>query len=258
MKRAWSTCVIFCALTAALGCRSSSPDWNGTWKLDPAKSSQGPLITISISPDGEYRYDNGAWSFTFRCDGKDQTIGKNRTQACVEGKGTTLDLTRKENGEKTNAYHWELSADGRVLTATATAFRPSGPDTTTEVVASRVSDSNGFAGQWRDTGYLQRHADLTLRFDSQTFHLSYPSAGQYVDAPLDGVDAAVQGPRAPDGMTYSVRLAGRREIHTLTKRNGRAPIEGSLELSKDGSTITASWWNPDQPSNKTTLVYEKK
>ena len=47
------------------------------------------------------------------------------------GNATTLDLTRKENGAKTNAYHWELSADGRVLTATATAFRPSGPVTTT-------------------------------------------------------------------------------------------------------------------------------
>ena len=207
--------VLALAFTSACNARQPSPDWNGTWRLNPAKSSQGPLVTISILADGEYRYDNGASSFTFRCDGKDQPIGNNRTQACVEGNATTLDVTRKENGEKTNAYHWELSADGRVLTATATEFRPGGSVTTSEVVASRVSDSNGFAGQWRDTGYLQRHAGLTLRLDRQTLHLSYPSGGQYVDAPFDGADVAVQGPHAPDGIAYSVRLAGPREMGTF-------------------------------------------
>jgi hypothetical protein len=258
MKRAWFSWVVFCALAATLGCRAPSPDWNGTWKLNLSRSSyQNLVVTILISADGEYRYDNGRSSFTFRCDGKDQTIGKNRTQACVKGSATTLDLTREENGAKTNAYHWELSADGSVLTATATAFRPSGP-VTSQVVASRISGSNGFAGQWRDTGYLQEHADLTLRLDSHTFHLSYPSAGQYVDAPFGGADAAVQGPHAPEGLTYSVWLSGQREIHTLTRRNGKAPIQGSLELSKDGSTITDSWWNPDRPTDKGTFVCEKK
>jgi hypothetical protein len=163
MRSAWFSWVVFCALTATLGCRAPSPDWSGTWKLDPSKSYQGPLVTISISADGEYRYDDGGSSFTFRCDGKDRPIGKNRTQACVKGSATTLDLTRKENGAKMNAYHWELSADGKVLTAIVTAFRPSGPVTTSQVVASRVSGSSGIAGQWRDTSYLQRHADMILR-----------------------------------------------------------------------------------------------
>jgi hypothetical protein len=169
-----------------------------------------------------------------------------------------LDLTRKENGAKTNAYHWELSSGGKVLTSTATVFRPSGPVITSQIVASRMSGSNDFAGQWQDTSYLQRHADLTLRLDSQTFHLSYPSAGQYVDAPFDGVDAAVQGPHAPEGVTETVRLVGRREISTLTKRNGKALTQGSLELSDDGRVITESWWNPSQPADKGTFVYERK
>lgn len=251
--------VLASALTSACNAQQPSPDWNGTWKLSPSKNSyQGPVVTISISADGEYGYDDGGSSFTFRCDEKDRPIGKKRTQACVKGSETTLDLTREENGAKTNAYHWELSADGKVLTATATAFRPSGPVTTSQVVASRISGSEGFAGQWRDTSYLQRHADMSLRLDSQTLHLSYPSAGQYVDAPFDGVDGAVQGPHAPEGVTYSVRLVGRREIATLTKRNGKVLTQGSLELSDDGRVITHSWWNPDRPTDKGTFVYEKK
>jgi hypothetical protein len=99
---------------------------------------------------------------------------------------------------------------------------------------------------------------MTLRLDSQTLHIGYSSAGQYIDAPLDGVDAAVHGPHAPEGMTYSVRLAGRREILTLAKRNGKPLIQGSLELSGDGRVITESWWNPDRPTDKGVFVYEKQ
>jgi hypothetical protein len=252
--------VVFCALAVTLGgCRAPSPDWNGTWKLNPSKSNfQGPIFIISISADGEYRYDDGRSNFTFRCDGKDRPIGESRTRACVKSSATTLDLTQKENGVTTRANHWELSGAGKVLTVTATEFSPSGPVSTGQVVASRMSGSNDFAGQWQDPSYLQRHADMTLRLDSQTLHISYPNAGQYVDAPFNGVEAAVHGPHAPEGVTYTVRLVGRREISTLTKRNGKTLTQGSLELSAAGRVITESWWTPGQPADKGMFVYERK
>jgi uncharacterized OB-fold protein len=258
MRNGWLGCVILSALAATIGCRSSSPDWNGTWKVNPSKSSfQGPILTISISADGEYRYDDGSSSLTFRCDGKDRPIEKNRSRACVKSSATVLDLIQKENGVKTRVNHWELSSGGTVLTWTSTALRPSGPVITAQIVASRMSGSNDFAGQWRDTSYLQRHADMTLRIDSQTLHISYPSAGQYIDAPFDGVDAAVHGPHAPEGVTYTVRLVGRREISILTKHNGQPLTQESLALSDDGKVITYSWWKPDQPADKGTFVYER-
>jgi hypothetical protein len=259
MRNACFAWVIFCALAATSACQTPSRDWTGTWKLNPSKSNfQGPILTISISADGEYRYDDGSLSFTFRCDGKDRPIENNRTRTCVKSSTTVLDLTQKKDGVKTSASHLELSAKGKVLTATATAFRPSGPVITMQVVASRMSGSNDFAGQWRDGSFLQRHADMTLTFDSRTLHIGYPSAGQYVDAPIDGVDAAVHGAHAPEGVTYSVRLAGRREISILTKRNGKPLTQESLELSDDGRVITYSWWDPARPADKGAFVYERK
>jgi hypothetical protein len=169
-----------------------------------------------------------------------------------------LDITQKEKGVKTSANRWELSADGKVFTSTATAFRPGGSIITSQTISSRLSGSNGFTGQWRDMSYLLRHADMTLRSDSQTVHIGYPSAGQYIDAPLDGVDTAVHGPHAPEGRTYAVRHAGRREFLYLTKRNGNVLTQGSLQLSNDGRIITDSWWNPDRPADKGTLVYDKR
>jgi hypothetical protein len=141
---------------------------------------------------------------------------------------------------------------------TATAFRPTGPVITGQIVASRVSGSNGFAGQWRDPSYLQQHTDMTLSPDTQTLQIGYPSAGQYIDALLDGADAPVRGPQAPEGLTDAVRLVRRREISILAKRNGKVTLQDSLELSSDGRVITFSWWNPDRPTDKGMFVYERK
>jgi hypothetical protein len=176
----------------------------------------------------------------------------------VKSSATELDLIQEENGVKTRVSHLELSAEGKVLTATATAFRPSGPVITSQVVASRMSGSNDLAGEWRDTTYLQRHADMTLRLDSQTLHISFPNTGQYIDELFDGLDAAMHGPKAPEGVIYAARLIGRRDISTLTKRDGNALTQGFLELSDDGRVVTESWWTPGRPADKGTLVYDKK
>jgi len=258
MKRVWCSRVVFCALAAILGCRAPSPDWSGTWNLNPTEGSfQGQVLTISISADSEYRFDEKS-SHSILCDGKDRPIGNNRTLVCVKGGINALDITIKENGVKTRATHDELSTDGKAFTTTVTEFRPSGPVITSQTVFSRLSGANGFAGQWLDTIYLQQHADMILRLDNQVLHIDYPSAGQQIDASLDGREAAVRGPHAPEGTTYSARSVGRHEIRTLTKRNGKVFTQGSLKLSNDGRIITELWWNPDRPADKGTLVYDKK
>jgi hypothetical protein len=98
-------------------------------------------MTISISPDGEYSFDENS-SHTLRCDGKDRLIGNNRTVVCVKSGVTALDITQKENEVKTRATHDELSTDGKVFTTTVTEFRPIGPVITAQIVFSRLSGSN--------------------------------------------------------------------------------------------------------------------
>lgn len=263
MRNAPFCWLAFCALAVTFGCRAPSrppsANWNGTWKLNlPESSYQGPVITVSISPHGEYRYDDGSSSFTFRCDGKNRPVGENRTRSCVKRSATALELVQKEDGLKTSARRWELSAGGSVLTATATTFRPNGPVITGEVIAQRISGLNDFAGQWRDESYVQEHAELTLSLDAQTLHIGYPNAGQYIDAPFDGAEVAVHGSHAPPAVTYAARLIGPREFLTLAKRDGKVVSQDSLQLSVNGRVITETWWNPDHPTGKSTFVYEKQ
>ena len=247
--------VVICALFLTQGCRTPSLDWTGKWKLNPTQSNYpGRILTISISADNEYSFDEKS-NHTIRCDGKNQPIGNNRTLICVKLGTTALEITLKENGVKTRATHDELSSDGKVFTTTVTEFRPNGP-VTSQIVFSRLTGADGFAGKWLDTIYLQQHADMTLRLDNQTLHIDYPGADQHIDAPVDGVEAAVRGSYA-DGTTFSARVAGRREFLTMTKRNGKVLSQGSLQLSNDGRIITDSWWSPDRPDYKGTLVYDK-
>lgn len=143
MRNTFFSWTIFCALTSLLGCRMPSSAWNGAWRLDPLNSIfHGPVFTISISTDGEYHYYDravGAAGFAFRCDGKYRPMGKGHTEACVKSSATALDLVRKENGVKTDASHWELSTNGKVLTLTRSTFGSSGPVVAGQVIASRIS-----------------------------------------------------------------------------------------------------------------------
>lgn len=214
-------------------------------------------MTISISADGEYRFDEKS-SHTLRCDGKDQGVGNNRTLTCVKSGSTALDISLRENGIETKATHDELSTDRKVFTTTVTEFRPNGPVITSKIVFSRLSGSNDFAGQWLDTIYLQQHADMTLRLDNQALHIDYPSVGQHIDAPLNGDEAAVRGPHVLEGATLAVRPAGNREFLIVTKVHGKVFTQSSLKLSNDGRIITDSSWTPGRPADKDTLVYEKK
>jgi hypothetical protein len=223
--------IVLFALIATLGCLAPSPDWNGTWKLNPTTSGyKGQVLTISILPDGEYRfYENSGR--TISCDGKERPIGNNRTGVCIKSGTTVLDITQKENGVKTRATHDEISTDGNAFTTTVTEFRPNGPVITSRIVFPRVSGSNGFEGKWRDTSFLREDADITLRLDNQVLHIDYSIAGQRIDAPLDGVESMVRGPLS--GMTYALRVAGRRRFLTATKRDGSVLNYGSLVLSRD-------------------------
>ena len=249
--------VVFWTIVSIIGCRAPTPSWTGTWQLNASKSSfHGQDITISISADGEYRYDNGTESTTFRCDGKFRPVGNERTQNCVKSSPTTLDKTRMENGHKTEIIHWVLSADGTSFTSTAIAFRNSRPEVIGKLVASRIAGSNGFAGRWRDSSFLQRHAGLTLRLDRQYLHIGSSNAG--VDAPLNGTEVAPHGPNSIAGMTYSVRQKGAREFVIQARLNGKEVRREFLTLSDSGKTITDFWSNSLQPTATATLVYEKR
>jgi hypothetical protein len=164
--------VSFFATTTTLSGQRLSPEWNGKWKLNPAKSSyQGPVLTISVSGKDEFRFYVHS-GVNVVCNGKRQPEANDRTITCVRVGTKALNMTLEENGLKTRTTHDELSRDGDFLITTVTVFQPNQLVTTHQIVYSRLSGLSGFPGQWRDTSYLLQPGDMTVRLDDKALHLA--------------------------------------------------------------------------------------
>ena len=234
--------------------------WNGTWKVNESKSSiPGPSFSVTVSPTGEFHLDNGTYSDSFRCDGKEYSAKPNRTMSCLQTSAFVIDTTSKENGVKVATTHWELSPNGRTLTLKKTSIHAGESVNPRETVYSRTSGSSiGFAGGWTNTKRLESRPQLVLALNQRSLHIAFSESGQYIDAPLDGSDAPMLGPGVPQGVTMAIRPHGAQEFLTLKKIGGKIVNEGSLRLSADGRILVEEYWSPSAPAQKAMLVYEKQ
>jgi hypothetical protein len=245
-------------LVAVPACRGLSPDWNGTWKLNPAMSDiPGPTITVSITPDGEYHNEAHGVASIFRCNGKEFAVGI-FTAHCTQQSDSEMEITFSNNS-KTRTVHWQVSPDGTVLTIKAIMVQADGSLKSKESRYTRTSGSNGFVGGWRNVDPLESTPSLwQIRVATQGLHYSFPQEHQQVDAVLDGTDAPVRGPAIPGGSSIALMERSPRELGMTKKRNGQVISVGYLRISADGGSLTETYWSPSSPSQKAVLVYEKQ
>lgn len=246
-------------LIPTVSCHGASPDWNGTWKLDPAKGDiPGPSIVVSISPDGMW-HDKGVSGPTanFRCDGKEYQATDILSIYCTQVDSSHVELTGFKNGSKLFVAHWELSPDGKMLLVKGTGFHPDGSVKVTEKRYTRTSGSSvGFAGGWRNVNPLEEAPSIQkISLQGHTLHRYLPANDRHLDVPLDGTDAALGEP--PDG-TFALEERGPREFSSKMKLHGQVVSVGYWQISADGHLLTESSWAPSSPDEKAVLVYEKQ
>lgn len=241
------------------GCQQVSSVWNGSWKLDQTKSSVPfPSFTITITPSGEYQYDNGTYGYTFRCDGRDYATSSGRTVSCLQGSALAIELTAKDATRVATA-HWGLSADGKVLTIKLPASQAGGSAKTKERVYVRLSGSpHGFAGEWKDQDLEARPHVLVLALKGSILHYAFPERDQYADLPLDGSDVPWQGPGIPPGVTVAIKPNGPYEFLTLRKFRGRITNRGYMRVGATGRTLIEEFWGSGRPDQRAVLTYEKQ
>jgi hypothetical protein len=79
---AWCAGVVLVA--AAVPCFGAGQSWDGTWKLNEAKSKfTGETLVIEDKGNGMMHYMSGNIAFDFACDGKPYTVIADRTFACT-------------------------------------------------------------------------------------------------------------------------------------------------------------------------------
>ena len=250
------------ALAAALTipALAGSASWNGTWKLNLAKSQMtGDSFTYSMNPNGTIHYTNGGTvAYNFACDGKDYTQIADYTTACKKVSATVYEGTDKQNGKVLSTWRRVLSADGKSMTITSTGMQPDGKTYTDVNTYERVSGTSGLAGEWKNVKATSNVAGtLTIALSGNTITLGYPAYKQSVTAKLDGSDAQLTGPTLPSGVMVSFKPMGSQQLSMVTKYKGKIFSEDTYTLSADGKTITDVTTTPGQ-SGKQTYVYEKQ
>lgn len=232
--------------------------WNGTWKLNQAKSHMtGDTYTLTKSGN-RYHMNAGSFQYDYACDGKDYPTIAGETVSCKET-ATTLDSTYKQNGKLDQTTHRQLDASGKSYTSTSIYFRPDGGKTVTKTTFVRVGKGSGIAGTWRSTSTSSNHVGtFTMRVDGNSMHFESPEDRMTWNGKLDGTPAAAHGPDMPNSLMVSERSEGPNKIVTEVMVGGKHVWHSEDTMGADHKSYTEIAWDPDKPNEKQTYVYDKQ
>ena len=255
-KRLFCACA---ALVLAVPSFAAGQSWNGTWKLNQAKSKMTGS-TVTITQDGKmYTLDTGSFKFSYACDGKDYNVLPDRTLSCT-GSGRSYTLTEKVKGKLYATIKREISADGNTLTDVTTGTKPDGTAFTDRETDTRVGSGSGMAGTWKSTVVKNSAPGVfILKVNGDVLHYENPGYKETSDAKLDGTPAPIQGPDAPAGLTVTNKYdGGSSKVRTSVYLNGKELGVDIMTLSADGKTITDVSWTPGKESEKQTYIYDRQ
>jgi hypothetical protein len=256
-------CRLYCMCAvmalAAAPCLASGSPWDGTWKLNEAKSKMtGSTVTITQS-DKMYTVDSGTFKFSFACDGKDYNLLPDRTISCTVS-GNSYTLVEKVNGKLYATIKRQISADGKTLTDVTSGKRPDGTAFTDHETDTRVGSGSGMAGTWKETAIKNSAPGVfILKVNGDVLHYENPGYKETSDAKLDGTPAPIKGPDAPAGLTVSNKYdGGSSKLASSVSLNGKELGRDVMTLSADGKTISDVYWTPGKESEKQTYVYDRQ
>ena len=258
-------CVYLCgavlAALAATPCHASDSPWNGTWKINQAKSkTTGDTFTVSEGAGGKYHFSNGGTiEYDYACDGKEYTTLADRTVSCTGSPAAGMDYTYKAGQTVIGTEHQALSADGKMLVSTSKSTRLDGSSGSDEATYQRVEGTSGVVGKWKSVkDKSSGDYAMTINVSDGTMHVQVPAWKQMYDAKLDGTPAPVTGPTIPAGATTAVNELSATKVHYANMLNGKTLWEGTQALSADGKTLTDEEWVPGKMDEKIVTVFDKQ
>ncbi len=255
--------VVVCALlvlSSASSAWASGSPWNGTWKVNEAKSRYARR-TFTISEKGGMLHltNGGSSEYDFRCDGKEYTTSAKHTLSCRKNSERTYDFVSKASGEEISRSRRTLSRDGKTLTIRVAERAPDGSPYNLTQTWVRSVGTEGLLGTWtsvREVASPPRTMRISVAGD--TFRQEYVSTLETYEGKLDGSSIVVTGLRVVPGTTTEMKAEGPRAISYVMKRNGKVTEIGREELRENGRVLVDTYWVPGEQQQKTYEVYEKQ
>jgi hypothetical protein len=256
-KTLWCACA---ALAMAAPCVvAAGQSWDGTWKIDMAKSKlSGTTFTYEDKGNGMMHYSDGSFEYDYACDGKPYTTIPGSTTTCTGSPQTGYDYVYMTGGKVTGKGRRTFSADGKTMTVHGTDIRPDGTTADWTNVDKRLSGTNGIVGKWINTKADSVPDAVVIETKGDWIKLSVPAYKLTMEGNMDGSDLALKGPTVPPGMTTTFKREGPNKLRSTTSLNGKVTGEEVMTLSADGKTFVDENWTPGKENEKTVGIYERQ
>jgi hypothetical protein len=261
MKSMLITCSLL-ALPIGTALATESP-WNGTWKIDPARSQlAGDTFTYSKGPGNLLHFSDGVVAFDFAADGKEYKAAYDRTTVWTAAGPNAWDTVSKANGKVLRKTHQALSPDGKTLTIHQEGTRADGSTFDGEDVYMRQGAGEGLIGTWKSikagTSSVPQIFIISVPAPGKV-HVEVPDMKGAVDGKADGSDLPVTGDgNLPAGMTVSYKFLTPSKLKYVIKVNGKEDEEGVQTLAADGKSFTDVSWSPGKEDEKQTCFMVKQ
>lgn len=251
-------CACAALALAAAPCFAAGQSWNGTWKLNVAKSKfTGDTFTIEAKGN-MMQYSNGVVSYEFACDGKPYTVIADRTMTCTGSPAAGYDYETKAGDNVLAKSHRAISADGRTMTIHGTEMRPDGARPEFTDVYKRQSGTSGMEGKWLNVKSQGAAESMVIETKGDWIKIYSPEFKNSVEGKMDGSALPATGTNIPAGVTRSFKPEGAKKLHYTLGYNGKVLVEGTDTLSADGKSLVEEEWAPGKMNEKSTAVYERQ
>lgn len=180
--------LLYCACTALLCAAAASPclaadsPWNGTWKLNDAKSNfTGSTFSITMKDDGMFSYTDGPTSYDFACNGNPYPTFANRTITCTGGVQRGFTFTMKAGSVVLSKSYRAISPDGKTMTVQDTTVNPNGSSTTYQETYKRIGETSGtkstlgIAAKWKNVSARETGTHtMVIAVNGNSIQVQYP------------------------------------------------------------------------------------
>jgi hypothetical protein len=236
------TCLLTVATCLAPMLQAAANPFVGKWKLNLAKSRlTGRSDSVLLVGPNEYQFKYGAFSWTLTVDGTEQPWPFGGTVSLMAVVEDSWKFTYKVDGTVVSIDRWWLGPDGKSMLRGREGTGEGGSTFSSETKYTRTSGEKGFEGTWKSRKVTARTPDelIVIANGDDGITRTVPAEGIKVSLKFDGADYAMEGPRAPAGMTLAAIRTGHRKVRTTTKLNGKVLDTAEIGVSADGRKTTA-------------------
>ena len=255
--------VLGAALVAACVpvCHAADNPWNGTWKLNEAKSKMtGGTDTISKDASGKFTVASSGLTFSFGCDGAQYPLPGGRMLACTKTSDMALHLVITAGSDELAQMDRTLSDGGKTMTVVETGKAQDGTPFHDTVTYTKISAGSGDAwtGTWQNTKMeVTTHGVAVVEAKADSITFTYPMTKSTLTAKLDGTPAAEQGPHPEEGLLVSLTADGPLTIREVDTYSGTAVEHDVMSVTPDGKTMTVEVQRTGGTA-KQVYVYDKQ